>query len=147
MWTMEVVMLGILIQHRHQLPTSNDKHAVQALAADRAYPPLRRGICARRPHWRAQHWIPTAVRDWSCPWPFTSHLVCRAPSHKTLGNVELLAGDVPSPIDPPSGCRFHPRCPKAQERCVVEEPPLEPKASGDLAACHFPLEVGENLAT
>jgi oligopeptide/dipeptide ABC transporter ATP-binding protein len=58
----------------------------------------------------------------------------------------ILLGDVPSPIDPPSGCRFHPRCPKAQERCVHEVPPLEPKASGDLAACHFPLEPGESLA-
>jgi oligopeptide/dipeptide ABC transporter ATP-binding protein len=58
----------------------------------------------------------------------------------------ILLGDVPSPIDPPSGCRFHPRCPKAQERCVHEDPPLEAKASGDLAACHFPLEPGENLA-
>jgi oligopeptide/dipeptide ABC transporter ATP-binding protein len=58
----------------------------------------------------------------------------------------ILVGDVPSPIDPPSGCRFHPRCPKAQERCVHEDPPLEAKASGDLAACHFPLEPGENLA-
>jgi oligopeptide/dipeptide ABC transporter ATP-binding protein len=58
----------------------------------------------------------------------------------------ILLGDVPSPIDPPSGCRFHPRCPKAQERCVHEVPPLEPKAAGDLAACHFPLEPGENLA-
>jgi oligopeptide/dipeptide ABC transporter ATP-binding protein len=58
----------------------------------------------------------------------------------------ILLGDVPSPIDPPSGCRFHPRCPKAQQRCVDELPPLELKASGDLAACHFPLEPGEDLA-
>jgi oligopeptide/dipeptide ABC transporter ATP-binding protein len=58
----------------------------------------------------------------------------------------ILFGDVPSPIDPPSGCRFHPRCPKAQERCIHEVPPLEPKAAGDLAACHFPLEPGESLA-
>ena len=58
----------------------------------------------------------------------------------------ILVGDVPSPIDPPSGCRFHPRCPKAQQRCVDEDPPLELKASGDLAACHFPVEPGENLA-
>jgi hypothetical protein len=58
----------------------------------------------------------------------------------------ILLGDVPSPIDPPSGCRFHPRCPKAQQRCVDEVPPLELKASGDLAACHFPLEPGEDLA-
>ncbi|HEX5878196.1 MAG TPA: oligopeptide/dipeptide ABC transporter ATP-binding protein [Actinomycetota bacterium] len=58
----------------------------------------------------------------------------------------ILLGDVPSPIDPPSGCRFHPRCPKAQQRCVDEVPPLETKASGDLAACHFPIEPGEDLA-
>ncbi|WP_214322185.1 ABC transporter ATP-binding protein [Nonomuraea sediminis] len=55
----------------------------------------------------------------------------------------ILTGDVPSPIDPPSGCRFHPRCPKARERCSAEEPPLEAKPHP--VACHFPVEVGEDL--
>src|ERR1700749_4999214 len=61
----------------------------------------------------------------------------------------ILAGDVPSPVAPPSGCRFHPRCPKAAPVCVAEDPPLEPRL-GDgpehPAACHLPMAEGENLA-
>ena len=52
-----------------------------------------------------------------------------------------LEGEVPSPLNPPQACRFHPRCPRFEAGvCDVEEPPLEPKAGGNLAACHFPLE-------
>jgi oligopeptide/dipeptide ABC transporter ATP-binding protein len=60
----------------------------------------------------------------------------------------VLTGDLPSPINPPQACRFHPRCPKAQEICSREEPPLVPVLGDDgshLTACHFPLEIGETL--
>jgi len=53
-----------------------------------------------------------------------------------------LRGDVPSPIDPPKGCAFHPRCPRAEARCRVERPELAPpkgRGAGHVAACHFPL--------
>ncbi len=53
----------------------------------------------------------------------------------------VLEGDVPSPVNPPAACRFHPRCPRFQAgTCDVVEPPLEDKQHGHLAACHFPLE-------
>src|SRR5689334_17666688 len=60
-----------------------------------------------------------------------------------------IEGDIPSPIDPPHGCRFHPRCPRAQDRCRVTEPELE-SAPGDqahLTACHFPIEAPAALGT
>jgi peptide/nickel transport system ATP-binding protein/oligopeptide transport system ATP-binding protein len=58
----------------------------------------------------------------------------------------LLGGDVPSPINPPAACRFHTRCPKAQERCWTVEPALELKQGGGAAACHFPLTPEEARA-
>ena len=52
---------------------------------------------------------------------------------------EILTGDIPSPIDPPSGCRFHTRCPYAKEICSKEAPPMREFGNGRYAACHFPL--------
>ncbi|MFY9888192.1 MAG: oligopeptide/dipeptide ABC transporter ATP-binding protein, partial [Streptosporangiaceae bacterium] len=51
----------------------------------------------------------------------------------------LVGGELPSAINPPSGCRFRTRCPLAQEICAAEEPPLRPFGPGHRAACHFPL--------
>jgi oligopeptide/dipeptide ABC transporter ATP-binding protein len=61
----------------------------------------------------------------------------------------VLRGDVPSPTSPPAGCRFHPRCPKAQSICQIQTPPLQPRFLDDAThatACHFPLADGESLA-
>ena len=55
----------------------------------------------------------------------------------------VLEGDVPSPINPPSGCRFHPRCRYATDICKQLEPPLVDYGNGHLAACHHPLNVDE----
>jgi oligopeptide/dipeptide ABC transporter ATP-binding protein len=85
--------------------------------------------------------------------PYTNALMSAAaiadPDQSEKRQRIVLIGDVPSPINPPSGCRFHPRCPKAQERCVAEEPALTAR-SGDpadhITACHFPVEEGEQLA-
>jgi oligopeptide/dipeptide ABC transporter ATP-binding protein len=74
--------------------------------------------------------------------PYTGALLSAVPVPDPRGGTkqrQLLTGDVPSPANPPRACRFHTRCPKAQPKCSEDEPPLEPKPGGSIAACHFPL--------
>ncbi len=81
--------------------------------------------------------------------PYTGALLSAVPvadPSRHGSKRRLLTGDVPSPANPPKACRFHTRCPKAQERCSIEDPPLEekdPAHPGALAACHFPLTSEE----
>ncbi|AJY75698.1 ABC transporter ATP-binding protein [Paenibacillus beijingensis] len=73
--------------------------------------------------------------------PYTAALLSSIPRPEPDRKREriVLQGDVPSPANPPSGCRFHPRCPLAAERCRIEEPLLLQDESGRAVACHFPL--------
>ncbi|MFE7447061.1 ABC transporter ATP-binding protein [Streptomyces chartreusis] len=81
--------------------------------------------------------------------PYTHALLSAVPEVNVAGEETAqrerirLAGDVPSPISPPSGCRFRTRCWKAQDKCATEEPPLvriSGNHDGHLTACHFPEE-------
>jgi len=75
--------------------------------------------------------------------PYTKALLSAVPDPSKIGESAgriRLIGDVPTPINPPSGCRFRTRCWKAQEICATTVPPLSPKSSGSIAACHFPEE-------
>jgi oligopeptide/dipeptide ABC transporter ATP-binding protein len=78
--------------------------------------------------------------------PYTGALLSAVPiadPSVRADDRQLLSGDVPSPANPPEACRFHTRCPKAQERCSLDDPPLENKGTGTEAACHFPLSREE----
>jgi oligopeptide/dipeptide ABC transporter ATP-binding protein len=71
--------------------------------------------------------------------PYTQALISAIPVPEPgrARNRIILEGDVPSPANPPRGCRFHPRCPIARDNCAVDEPPLEDKGGGHLVACHY----------
>jgi oligopeptide/dipeptide ABC transporter ATP-binding protein len=76
--------------------------------------------------------------------PYTRALLASVPriraGKRRIGRI--LAGDPPSPLNPPSGCRFHPRCPHATDRCRREDPVLEAQGhDGHLAACHHADEI------
>ena len=71
--------------------------------------------------------------------PYTQALLSAIPvpdPHYKRNRI-ILEGDIPSPVNPPSGCKFHTRCPKATERCSEEVPELRDLGNGHLAACHF----------
>ena len=75
--------------------------------------------------------------------PYTRALLSAVPVPDPDARREriILRGEVPSPINPPSGCRFHTRCPYAFDRCRVEEPLLRSMGDGHMAACHLEERV------
>lgn len=78
--------------------------------------------------------------------PYTRALISAVPVidiEKKRARI-VLKGDVPSPVSPPAGCRFHSRCPYMKERCVAEVPELRKIGDNHFAACHFAEEVYEN---
>ena len=76
--------------------------------------------------------------------PYTRALLDAVPriGRKRARGQGAIAGEMPSPLAPPSGCVFHPRCPKAQAICAITPPPSVQLRPGQMVLCHFPLEEG-----
>jgi oligopeptide/dipeptide ABC transporter ATP-binding protein len=79
--------------------------------------------------------------------PYTSALISSVPKPdpKKRSALKLVSGEVPSSINPPSGCRFHPRCPYVEKICSTDEPELRELEPGHLVACHFATELESKL--
>jgi peptide/nickel transport system ATP-binding protein len=75
--------------------------------------------------------------------PYTAGLIATipVPDPAEVKKDAAIKGELPSPVNPPSGCRFRTRCPHAQQLCSDEEPPLRSFGPGHVAACHFPLQT------
>jgi peptide/nickel transport system ATP-binding protein len=71
--------------------------------------------------------------------PYTQALISAVPvpDPESKRTKDVISGEIPSPVDPPSGCRFHTRCPYAHERCTKEEPMLVEVEKSHFAACHL----------
>jgi len=80
--------------------------------------------------------------------PYTAGLIATipVPDPEESRHEAAIKGELPSPVNPPSGCRFRTRCPFAQEICAAEEPGLRSFGPGHIAACHFPLQTPEPAA-
>ncbi len=74
--------------------------------------------------------------------PYTAALLASIPAPRAgrVHKCTILSGvEMPSPTNPPTGCRFHTRCPKVQNRCMQNQPDLKEISSGRQVACHYPL--------
>ena len=86
--------------------------------------------------------VEIATREQVCSQPlhpYTRALLAAIPSPaiEAMRQRTTVAGEVPSALHPPSGCRFHPRCPVAMERCRVDEPVPKQLAGGQVVSCHL----------
>jgi peptide/nickel transport system ATP-binding protein len=79
--------------------------------------------------------------------PYTAALLASIPVPEPGASADDtgVLGEIPSNLDPPSGCRFRTRCPRARERCAEEEPQIRNVGPDQYVACHFPLAPGEQL--